>query len=717
MTQQTSPFLDAKYGWSFGESGWNSGMDENLLKFSYLFDSNVDSIVSSLPNPVNGTAYFLTTENRIYFVVGGAYYSTPIPKWFQFKLKLTGQVYQYDGLTITELLYQTKLPSGTTSQYLRGDLTFQTLNKSSVGLSSVDNTSDINKPISNSTQSALDLKSNVLLTSTTVDNIVALKALNTTSNKYATRLGYSTAGDGGFSFWRFDPTSSLTPDDFMVISPNSGTGRWLLNHDGRISVKVAGAVGDGSTDDYAAILKAHTAYGMIYYPPGNYICSSKVLVNAPFGMIGSGINKTIITFTGASQGFSITQSNATLGIVVDNTSFRTNSSSTSNTAIIIDGSSQFTSSDGTHQILGARTENRCRISNVDFRGTADSFGFGVGLNLKSIMNFSTDNITYRGVIPSVVGNLQGIGILVNGDGVPVDFSIRRTWIYYALYSILLPDYIEGGHIYDYEFVAVTNGIYGKYVSGYSVLPEAATGCLAMYIGQGHINCILSGIVLAKTNQSRISQQNIYLQTRATDTQAIGIQLSSGNYNTISDCHINGDQAANTKTNNLGISLVSVGLSSVHSVSASSLSAAATLATSSGNNLDDLLASACTNIVNGDSGSISNKFSTLRANSITGSRSNVALDNNISLEEYAVISTQTFTGQSGVQIVVPLPVGTFTAAPIFGTAVANNGSISFNIQYQYSSSSATSARFFVSPAAPATTLPSASVSFSINLKGL
>ena len=38
--------------------------------------------------------------------------------------------------------------AGTTSQYYRGDKTFQTLDKSAVGLGNVDNTSDINKPVS-----------------------------------------------------------------------------------------------------------------------------------------------------------------------------------------------------------------------------------------------------------------------------------------------------------------------------------------------------------------------------------------------------------------------------------------------------------------------------------------------------------------------------------------------------------------------------------------
>lgn len=48
--------------------------------------------------------------------------------------------------------------AGTSSQYLRGDNTWQTLDKSAVGLGNVDNTSDANKPVSSATQDALDLK-------------------------------------------------------------------------------------------------------------------------------------------------------------------------------------------------------------------------------------------------------------------------------------------------------------------------------------------------------------------------------------------------------------------------------------------------------------------------------------------------------------------------------------------------------------------------------
>lgn len=99
MTQQTAPFIETKYGWDYGESGWNGGMDENLLKFSYLFDRNVDAIVNSLPSATSGSSYFLTTDNRLYFAVGNSYYSSPVPKWFTFYIKSNGNSYQFNGTT------------------------------------------------------------------------------------------------------------------------------------------------------------------------------------------------------------------------------------------------------------------------------------------------------------------------------------------------------------------------------------------------------------------------------------------------------------------------------------------------------------------------------------------------------------------------------------------------------------------------------------------
>lgn len=50
--------------------------------------------------------------------------------------------------------------AGTTAQYYRGDKTWATLDKSTVGLANVDNTTDSNKPVSTAQQVALNLKAN-----------------------------------------------------------------------------------------------------------------------------------------------------------------------------------------------------------------------------------------------------------------------------------------------------------------------------------------------------------------------------------------------------------------------------------------------------------------------------------------------------------------------------------------------------------------------------
>jgi len=58
-------------------------------------------------------------------------------------------------------LYEPAIAPGTIYQYWRGDKTWQILDKSAVGLTNVDNTSDINKPISTATQTALNGKADL----------------------------------------------------------------------------------------------------------------------------------------------------------------------------------------------------------------------------------------------------------------------------------------------------------------------------------------------------------------------------------------------------------------------------------------------------------------------------------------------------------------------------------------------------------------------------
>jgi len=71
-------------------------------------------------------------------------------------------------------LKEASITATTSADYYRGDKTFQTLNKSAVGLGNVDNTSDANKPVSTSQQTAIDLnllKSGGTMTGTLTSNV------------------------------------------------------------------------------------------------------------------------------------------------------------------------------------------------------------------------------------------------------------------------------------------------------------------------------------------------------------------------------------------------------------------------------------------------------------------------------------------------------------------------------------------------------------------
>lgn len=62
-----------------------------------------------------------------------------------------------------DIAVEPTITATTSADYYRGDKTFATLNKTAVALGNCDNTSDVNKPVSTATQTALDLKTNKLI--------------------------------------------------------------------------------------------------------------------------------------------------------------------------------------------------------------------------------------------------------------------------------------------------------------------------------------------------------------------------------------------------------------------------------------------------------------------------------------------------------------------------------------------------------------------------
>jgi hypothetical protein len=216
MTQQTAPFIEGKYGWALGESNWNLGMDENLVKFSYLFDRNLDGIVSTLPVIVNGQAYFNTTDNRVYYATGGVFYSSPTPKWFEFVLRATGEVYQFNGTSLnlgnTDTAY---------TDALRTDLASSNTSKGVTG---------------------------VFGAPRVVNSIAELRLLpkTGTGNVFVT-----TPGQGGY--FKLDLADITSTDNDITTYVTTDGGRFKRIWDGSVNVMWAGAKCDGVTDDTAKV--------------------------------------------------------------------------------------------------------------------------------------------------------------------------------------------------------------------------------------------------------------------------------------------------------------------------------------------------------------------------------------------------------------------------------------------------------------------------------
>jgi len=118
--------------------------------------------------------------------------------------------------------------AGGTSQYWRGDKTWQELNKSAVGLGNVDNTSDASKPISTLTQTALNLKYDA----NNPNNYETPAQLNTRDTNNRNRINHT------------GTQTASTISDFSTsadarITAQKGFANGLATLDGTVKVPVA----------------------------------------------------------------------------------------------------------------------------------------------------------------------------------------------------------------------------------------------------------------------------------------------------------------------------------------------------------------------------------------------------------------------------------------------------------------------------------------------
>lgn len=357
--------------------------------------------------------------------------------------------------------------AGTTSQYYRGDKTWQTLNSAAVGLGSVDNTSDANKAISTATQTALNLKANLASPTFTGAPLSTTAAVGTNSTQIATTAFVLANSNKYLSATSGTEISTTSVTDVIAtgvtISPSAG--KYLIEFNGQYIIEPVSTVQTGTDLDnaYATLLAkpaTNTAHAVTYgsgetLPPGVYtntaaVTSNGILnldaggnANAEFvfrfnGAFGMGAAASIVLLNGASacNVYFIAEGAISIGAgaVVKGMLLANNGAITIGALADISGSLYSTAG-----AIGIDNTTLTRLT-----GCATTYGtlgnYAMYTKAGAITNVSTSTVT--GDIASNVGAITGFAGAGNAtvNGTTFLAGITDSFVNFSIYqnNVLVP---------------------------------------------------------------------------------------------------------------------------------------------------------------------------------------------------------------------------------------------------------------------------------------
>ena len=155
-----------------------------------------------------------------------------------------------NGINGIDGINGTVISSGTTLQYFRGDKTWQTLNAIVVGLENINNTSDVNKPISTSTQTAFDLKSNIASPNFTGTPLVPTAVIGTNTQQVASTAFVLANANNYLSTTAGNEIFTISSSDVvatgLTLSPPAG--KYLVNFNSQYTIEPGDRTAAAVTD-------------------------------------------------------------------------------------------------------------------------------------------------------------------------------------------------------------------------------------------------------------------------------------------------------------------------------------------------------------------------------------------------------------------------------------------------------------------------------------
>jgi hypothetical protein len=295
----------------------------------------------------------------------------------------------------------------------------------------------------------------------------------------------------------------------------AGTGATARTVDSKlkesVSVKDFGAVGDGTTNDTAAIQAALTSSTTsVFFPAGRYRVTSNLTRSGHTYLYGETMTSSILQMEGTSS-FVYTGGTAgdeynTSQLQIERLSFEC---PTYAAKAVVDVS--WTGGSG-------GTSKTLIIRDCEITGTNSAGGFVEGIKLTNARNVTIENVRILGD-RDAAPILSGTGVAIYGSSDPVEIMLDKVQVYFCTTGVDIQGPTEGVYITNCTVIACNTG----------VSATSATLEPLICITASHFNTDLRGVNSVNYLQQIIQGNLFYAQggVEANVTGYTGLDLTAG----------------------------------------------------------------------------------------------------------------------------------------------------------------------------------------------